>query len=61
MRVVVRDVLVVLVLFVYRVVPLCVVEVVVHVVVAVVQVLRHAGVGGQEGNLEGTIMKTFAH
>ena len=55
MRVVVRDVLVVLVLFIYRVVPLCVVEVVVHVVVAVVQMLRHAGVGGQESNLEGNI------
>ena len=52
MRVVVGDVFVIFVLIVDGVVPLGVVEVVVDVVMAVVQVLRDSRVGGEEGNLE---------
>ena len=52
MRVVVGDVFVVFVLIVDGVIPLGVVEVVVDVVVAVVQVLRDSRVGREKGNLE---------
>ena len=52
MRVVIGNVFVVFVLVVDGVVPLGVVEVVVHPIVAVVQVLRDSRVGGEEGNLE---------
>ena len=52
MRVVIGYVFVVFVLLVDGVIPLCVVEVIVHPIVAVVQVLRDSRVGGEEGNLE---------
>ena len=57
MRVVVGDVFVVFVLIVDGVVPLGVVEVVVDVVVAVVQVFRDSRVGREESNLEFRILK----
>ena len=52
MRIVIGNVFIVFVLLVDGVVPLGVVEVVVHPIVAVVQVLRDSRVGGEEGNLE---------
>ena len=55
MRVVVGDVFVVFVLIVDGVIPLGVVEVVVDVVVAVVQVFRDSRVSGEKCNLEGNI------
>ena len=57
MRVVVGDVFVVFVLIVDGVIPLGVVEVVVDVVVAVVQVFRDSRVGREESNLEFRILK----
>ena len=57
MRVVVGDVFVIFVLVVDGVVPLGVVEVVVDVVVAVVEVLRDSRVGREESNLEFRILK----
>ena len=57
MRVVVGDVFVIFVLVVDGVIPLGVVEVVVDVVVAVVEVLRDSRVGREESNLEFRILK----
>ena len=57
MRVVVGDVFVIFVLIVDGVIPLGVVEVVVDVVVAVVQVFRDSRVGREESNLEFRILK----
>ena len=57
MRVVVGDVFVIFVLVVDGVVPLGVVEVVVDVVVAVVQVFRDSRVGREKSNLEFRILK----
>ena len=57
MRVVVGDVFVIFVLVVDGVIPLGVVEVVVDVVVAVVQVFRDSRVGREKSNLEFRILK----
>ena len=57
MRVVVGDVFVIFVLIVDGVIPLGVVEVVVDVVVAVVQVFRDSRVGREKSNLEFRILK----
>ena len=52
MRVVIGYVFVVFVLLVDGVIPLCVVEVIVHPIVAVVQVFRDSRIGREKGNLE---------
>ena len=61
MRVVVGDVFVIFVLIVDGVIPLGVVEVVVDVVVAVVQVFRDSRVGREKSNLEFRILKVLLY